>query len=257
MLVLLGLLLVMLVVVAGATTNSTHFEQVYAWLLLASAVGLAVLAALILYNLISLFGLYRRQVPGARLILRLVGIFAVLAITPVALVYGFSLNFLQRGIDSWFNVQVDRGLEDALELSRTALDLRMRDVLKADHADCRQRRRQRRRTGGPASGRPARFRRGVRADSIRARWPDHRHRHSLSIVGVAGTAAGCGGAAGAAGSRLRRPGADPRHGFHIRVVVRVTSFGNEDRLLQALFPVTDRLSLLADAVQAAFDSYKN
>ncbi|HPE73445.1 MAG TPA: two-component sensor histidine kinase, partial [Candidatus Competibacter sp.] len=129
-LVLLGLLLVMLVVVAGATTNSTHFEQVYAWLLLASAVGLAVLAALILYNLISLLGLYRRQVPGARLILRLVGIFAVLAITPVALVYGFSLNFLQRGIDSWFNVQVDRGLEDALELSRTALDLRMRDVLK-------------------------------------------------------------------------------------------------------------------------------
>ncbi len=48
----------------------------------------------------------------------------------MALVYGFSLNFLQRGIDSWFNVQVDRGLEDALELSRTALDLRMRDVLK-------------------------------------------------------------------------------------------------------------------------------
>ena len=129
-LVLLGLLLVMLVVVAGATTNSTHFEQVYAWLLLASAVGLAVLAALILYNLISLLGLYRRQVPGARLILRLVGIFAVLAITPVALVYGFSLNFLQRGIDSWFNVQVDRGLEDALELSRTALDLRMRELLK-------------------------------------------------------------------------------------------------------------------------------
>ena len=55
-LVLLGLLLVMLVVVAGATTNSTHFEQVYAWLLLASAIGLAVLAALILYNLISLLG---------------------------------------------------------------------------------------------------------------------------------------------------------------------------------------------------------
>lgn len=107
MLLLLGLLLVMLVLVAGATTNSTHFEQLYAWLLLASAVGLAVLAALILYNLISLLALYRRQVPGARLILRLVGIFAVLAITPVALVYGFSLNFLQRGIDSWFNVQVD------------------------------------------------------------------------------------------------------------------------------------------------------
>jgi nitrogen fixation/metabolism regulation signal transduction histidine kinase len=52
---------------------------------------------LILYNLISLIRLYRHRVPGARLTLRLAGIFAILAITPVALVYGFSLHFLQRG----------------------------------------------------------------------------------------------------------------------------------------------------------------
>ena len=45
-------------------------------------------------------------------------------------------------------------------------------------------------------------------------------------------------------------------GFHIRAVVRAATPGGEERLLQALFPVTDRLSLLADAVQAAFDSYK-
>jgi nitrogen fixation/metabolism regulation signal transduction histidine kinase len=255
-LVLLGLLLVMLVVVAGATTNSTHFEQVYAWLLLASAVGLAVLAALILYNLISLLGLYRRQVPGARLILRLVGIFAVLAITPVALVYGFSLNFLQRGIDSWFNVQVDRGLEDALELSRTALDLRMRDVLKqttriADSvAD----------NDGEQAAR--------RLDDLL----DFGEASELTLFGRGGRIIAT--ATAYPSSALPEPppdavvlqvrqgrdyvGLEPIRdtGFHIRVVVRVTSFGNEDRLLQALFPVTDRLSLLADAVQAAFDSYK-
>ncbi len=255
-LVLLGLLLVMLVLMASATTNSAHFEQMYAWLLLASAVGLAALAALILYNLIGLIGLYRRQVPGARLTLRLVGIFAVLAITPVALVYGFSLNFLQRGIDSWFNVRVDRGLEDALELSRTALDLRMRDVLKQT----------------------------VRiADSVTENYGEQvaRRLDDLLDFGEASelTLFGRGGriiATATADPSLALPepppdtvllqvrqgrnyvGLEPIRdaGFHIRVVVRVTGFGNEERLLQALFPVTDRLSLLADAVQAAFDSYK-
>jgi nitrogen fixation/metabolism regulation signal transduction histidine kinase len=129
-LLLLGLLLVILVLMGRATTNSAKFGQMYFWLLLVCAIGLGALATLILYNLIGLMRLYRRQVPGTRLTLRLAGIFAVLAIVPVALVYGFSLHFLQRGIDSWFNVQVDRGLENALELSRTALDLRMREVLK-------------------------------------------------------------------------------------------------------------------------------
>lgn len=51
------------------------------------------MAVLILYNLAVLIRLYRRRVPGARLTLRLAGVFAVLAITPVALVYGFSLHF--------------------------------------------------------------------------------------------------------------------------------------------------------------------
>ena len=45
-------------------------------------------------------------------------------------------------------------------------------------------------------------------------------------------------------------------GFHIRAVVPAASLANEERQLQALFPVTDRLSLLADAVQAAFESYR-
>ena len=129
-LLLLGTLVVILALMGRATTNSAQFGQMYFWLLLVSAIGLGALAALILYNLFGLIRLYRRRTPGARLTLRLAGIFAALAITPVALVYGFSLHFLQRGIDSWFNVQVDRGLQDALELSRTALDLRMREVLR-------------------------------------------------------------------------------------------------------------------------------
>ena len=76
-LALLGLLLVILVLMGRATTNSAQFGRMYSGLLLLSAVGLGALAALILYNLAVLIRLYRRRVPGARLTLRLAGIFAV------------------------------------------------------------------------------------------------------------------------------------------------------------------------------------
>lgn len=255
-LLLLGLLLVILVLMGRATTNSAKFGQLYSWLLLFSAVGLGALTLLILYNLVGLLRLYRRRVPGARLTLRLTGLFALLAITPVALVYGFSLHFLERGIDSWFDAQVDRGLEDALELSRTALDLRMREVLRQTTRI---------------------------AESIIYSDGDQAGRHldELLDIGEASelTLFGQGGRIIASATvdtttTLPKPppdivllqvrqgrtyvGLEPAGvvGFHIRAIVPAGRLANEERQLQALFPVTDRLSLLADAVQAAFDSYR-
>ena len=54
-------------------------------------------------------------------------IFGALVVAPLLIVYLFSLDFLNRGIDSWFKVEVKQGLSDALVLSRAALDLRMRE----------------------------------------------------------------------------------------------------------------------------------
>ena len=48
-------------------------------------------------------------------------------ILPLLVVYLFSLDFLDRGIDSWFRVEIRQGLNDALVLSRAALDLRIRE----------------------------------------------------------------------------------------------------------------------------------
>ena len=42
----------------------------------------------------------------------------------------FSLDFLHRGIDNWFDLQFEQSLDDSLELSRLALDLRMKEILK-------------------------------------------------------------------------------------------------------------------------------
>ncbi len=255
-LLLLGLLLAILILMGRATTNSAKFGEMYVWLLLFSAIGLGGLTLLILYNLIELIRLYRHRVPGSRLTLRLAGIFAALAIIPVALVYGFSLHFLQRGIDSWFNVQVDRGLEDALELSRTALDLRMREVLRQTlrisenvaESDGEQisRRLDELLDAAEASeltlfGQNGRIIATVTLDPS-AILPDPPPDTVLLHVRQGHNYVGL------------EPTGDK--GFHIRVVVPAGRLANEERQLQALFPITDRLSLLADAVQAAFDSYR-
>jgi len=71
--------------------------------------------------------------------------FGALVIAPLVIVYLFSLDFINRGIDSWFRVEIRQGLNDAVVLSRSALDLRLRDrhgardLLRARCASCRTR----------------------------------------------------------------------------------------------------------------------
>jgi len=130
MLLLFALLLVSLWLLSDATHNSERFGAHYSWLLLVNAVILVVLGALVVANIIWLVRQRRKQAVGAKLATRLVIMFVVLSIVPVSLVYYFSLQFLQHGIDGWFDVRIEQALEDSLDLSRTALDVRLRDVLR-------------------------------------------------------------------------------------------------------------------------------
>ena len=50
---------------------------------------------------------------------------------PLIVVFYFSIQFINRGIDSWFNVQVEEGLDNALTLSRAAIEFRKRQHLLA------------------------------------------------------------------------------------------------------------------------------
>ncbi len=128
-LLLFGILLVSLTLMSDATHHSERFGQLYSWLLLVNALGLVVLVALIGTNLYWMVSQYRARAPGALLRARLVVTFVVLAVVPISIVYYFSLQFLQRGIDSWFNVEIQQALEDSLDLSRGALDVRLSDLL--------------------------------------------------------------------------------------------------------------------------------
>jgi nitrogen fixation/metabolism regulation signal transduction histidine kinase len=93
--------------------------------------GLVVLVGLLFTKLAQLVRDWRGHVIGSRLKARMVWIFGVLATLPILLVYFFAVQFLNRGIDSWFNVEIRQSLDDALVLSRSALETRMREHLGA------------------------------------------------------------------------------------------------------------------------------
>jgi len=122
----LSLALVGLALLGEITSNSENFGQVYPYILLINGVGSAVLLLLIGANLLRLFRDHSRNVPGARLKSRLVTAFVLLLVGPLVVVYLFAVQFLNEGIDSWFDVEIEQGLGDALDLSRAALDMRMR-----------------------------------------------------------------------------------------------------------------------------------
>ncbi|MDZ7752104.1 MAG: hypothetical protein U5S82_10660 [Gammaproteobacteria bacterium] len=124
------LLLISLKLMSDATANSTRFDELYSLLLLINAAGLLILAVLIVLNVSRLVHQLRTRAPGARLAGRMVLVFSTLAVTPVLVVFYFSVQFLNEGIDNWFDVEIEDALNDALKLSRTAIDNRMAELLR-------------------------------------------------------------------------------------------------------------------------------
>jgi len=128
---LLGLaLLALAYLLSAATQDSSRLNDLF---LLIFGLGIAILALLVAILSRSLFRLYRdfkSKKEGARLTLRLVSLFALLILVSTTIVYSFSIHFLHRGINSWFDVKVEQALNDSLELSRTAFGIRMRTLLR-------------------------------------------------------------------------------------------------------------------------------
>ena len=105
-----------------ASSNNALFAQNYT-LLLGLGGGLALgLMALIGYQLMVLRKKLRDRVFGSKLTKRLMLVFALMALIPGGLVYAISYQFLQRSIESWFNVRVDDSLKSGINLARNALE---------------------------------------------------------------------------------------------------------------------------------------
>ena len=124
-----ALWLVALYLLGFATQNSAEFDRWLPSILFINICGLITLFVLLAIKLTGLVRDYRRHVPGSRLKGRTVAIFSALAVAPILVVYYFSLQFLNRGIDSWFEIEVSQGLKDTRELSHAALEVRVREFL--------------------------------------------------------------------------------------------------------------------------------
>jgi len=258
MLLLFALLLASLTLMSDATHNSERFGELYSWLLLINAMGLVVLGALVVANIIWLISQQRKKAVGAKLTTRLVITFVVLSMVPVSIVYYFSLQFLHRGIDSWFDVRIEEALDDALDLSRTALDVRLRDVLRVTES-----------VADEIAQSPSttlslnlydlRVRSG--AAELTLLGSDNRiiassstdptvivpHRPSNDMLQVVRNG-------------KHYIGLDPvgESGLFARALVPVLSSRQDSEvyILQALFTVSERLSVLAESVQSAYGHYK-
>ncbi len=117
-----GLGAVMLFLLATAGADTGLFERKYRLLIRVNVGFVLLLMAVVGYLLWRLRRRLKAGVFGSRLALRLLLIFSLMAILPGALVYGVSVQFLGKSIESWFDVKVDRALEGGLNLGRTILD---------------------------------------------------------------------------------------------------------------------------------------
>jgi len=271
-------LLASLILMSAAIQNSSSFGAMYSVLLILNSIGLLTFVALIAINVRRLVQQLRRREPGARLTLRMFVIFVSLAVLPVLIVYGFSLDFLRRGIDSWFDVEIDRALNDSLELSRAALDLRMRELLQDVEQIAYE------------IGQGSRVQTPLNLDVLRnpdslivanSRAPAPRDldlmrersgAEELTLLTREGRLLSSSTGAteivphlppNAILLQLRQGrsyiGLDPVRdaGLYIRVAVNVpdVSLGSERKILHALFPIATRLNRLADSVESAYAEY--
>jgi nitrogen fixation/metabolism regulation signal transduction histidine kinase len=268
--VLSGLLLASLILMSAATQHSELLGRVYSVLLLVNVLGIVLLLALILYNFLRLIDQYRARQPGSRLTMRLLLLFVTLAVAPVLVVFFFSVQTLHRGIDNWFDVRIEKALNDAVQLGRTALDALKQDLLKNTQEMAAELERL---TLGDASGLAgmravlptlSNLREAYGVGEITLLAPDGRILASASEVALEGTTLAPPRPAEAVLSRVRQgetyAGFDVvgRNSVRLRAVVPVYArdAGAAPRMLQVLQPLPPRYATLTESVQSAYAEYQ-
>ena len=248
------LLTAALLLADDAAAISSRYAALYPWMLGASACALLVLIVVIVQRLLRLRRELGERVAGARLTRRVLAMLILLAVPPVLVVYGFALNFLDATIDTWFNVRMEHALDDALEIGRLYIDERLVVAQRGNVA---------------LAGELA----GVANADLQARLDAAFDAQGATQLTVFGSDRGVLATASSDPKLLTPPFPDSamllqvKDGGHyaaaeplgnqlmLRVVVPLPNAAPGDqRLLQALFPLPERLQPLTTGVeQASFD----
>ena len=129
MLSLIVLSALSLVALMVASDSPDAFNRLQTPLLLVNTVSFFVLFILVVVSGRKLVRDYKKSKLGAKLRLRMTLAFGGLAIVPAVVVFVFATNFMNKGIDVWFDAEVEQGLSNALTLGRTALEEKIQQGL--------------------------------------------------------------------------------------------------------------------------------
>jgi nitrogen fixation/metabolism regulation signal transduction histidine kinase len=111
-----------------ATSNNAVFQNNFG-LLYYFGVGLAVgLGVLIGYQFVVVTRKVRARVFGSTLRRRLMIFFGIIAVMTGGLMYAVSFEFLQRSIESWFDVRLEEPLTRGLNLGQRVLQNSLKDL---------------------------------------------------------------------------------------------------------------------------------
>jgi len=112
----------------GATAPRGFFERHYVWLFWLNVVVAALLVLVIGIAAVRLVIRVKRGKFGSRLLLKLAAIFALVGVVPGLLIYTVSYQFVNRSIESWFDVKLASALDAGLKLGQGTLDSLVDDL---------------------------------------------------------------------------------------------------------------------------------
>ena len=255
---LVGLGAVGLFLLATASANTALFAEHYQELLLVNGIIATLLAALVIRQLLMLRRRLKAGMFGARLTLRLVLLLSMMAVVPGVLLYGMSMQYLGKSIESWFDVKVDKALEGGLKLSQDVLDNMLKDLKGKASAMALQ-----------LTNRPA-----AEHASVLNTLREQAGAHEATLYTMRGKVVATAGnerasvmpeAPPAEALRLLRTqqtyavaDATPDRGLLLRVVtpVNLLTLADEPRALQLIYFVPQRLAQNAETVQLGYREYQ-
>ena len=124
-LIMIGLLIVMGVIVSYSDLFKTYYLP-----MLVINIGISVLLVCWLgWYFVGLFIQWLKNPYQQTLRNRLIRIIGFLTLMPVAVVYLFALDAMNRSIDSWFDIRVESTIKNATNLSRTAVNTLLNEQL--------------------------------------------------------------------------------------------------------------------------------
>lgn len=122
--VLAGLTFAVMGPLAGATSGGTLLRLV----LLADLLYLIVLTGLVVARMARIVAARRKSAAGSRLHMRLVGVFATIALVPTVLVALFAGVTVNIGLEGWFSNQVRQVVSSSLAAAEAYQDEHRRDL---------------------------------------------------------------------------------------------------------------------------------